>query len=206
MKMYTRLFAVGLTFAAANAPADVYRCTTATGDIAYQDVPCHADASELRIEGLEELALTAEQSAAIKEEADRLRLKDRELADRLARESDSRRQAAARQPPAYQDGSRYSPPPPATVTEVIPYPAYNSGVWRAGVYYPPQYGAPSFPLRHYRYPDRWPQQAQPHDNHPRSPNRATHSFGNRNTNSSGAVRSHSGFGSVVVDTEVSGAP
>jgi hypothetical protein len=73
-----------------------------------------------------------------------LRQRDRELADRLERERLARLQREAEQQ------ARYAAP---AVAPTVVYPD-NYGTWRAGVYFPPYYGAPTFPIRPGGYPDR----------------------------------------------------
>jgi hypothetical protein len=132
-------------FAPPSVHADVYKCTNAGGLVTYQDEPCQNSRSEKKIV-IEPTATSADELAAAREAAAALRQQDKELAERLQRDTESLRELAAATPPPI-----YAEPEPVDDTRdtdrAIIYP-YQPGVWRAGVYYPPQYGHPY----DYRYP------------------------------------------------------
>ncbi len=119
------------------AHGQAYKCKAGDGSVTYQDAPCRAGSSESVVDVPEPLPVSPEDAAAMEKAREDLRQRDRELADRLERERLARLQREA------DEQARYaaSTPAPAMV-----YPD-ELGVWRAGVYFPPYYGAPTFPIR-----------------------------------------------------------
>lgn len=123
--------------------ADVYKCTMAGGLVTYQDVPCIDARAEEKLP-LAPVPASAEELAAARESAAALRQQDKELAERLQRDAESRRELAAVTPPP-----SYSTPAPledyrdSDRTVLLPYQPVG-GVWRAGMYYPN--GVPAYPI------------------------------------------------------------
>jgi hypothetical protein len=147
--------------------ADVYKCTMASGLVTYQDVPCTNARAEEKLP-LAPLPTSAEELAAARESAAALRQQDKELAERLQRDAESRRELAAVTPPP-----TYSAPAPVEEyrdsdrTVLLPYQPVG-GVWRDGVYYPN--GVPTYPL--VRGDDYYGRPRHDHDYRPPSgPNR-----------------------------------
>ncbi|MFO1435026.1 MAG: DUF4124 domain-containing protein [Gammaproteobacteria bacterium] len=135
----TTLLAV--TLASTGVVAEVFKCTNAKGVITYQDIPCASGHTEERID-LSATTSTAEQSESVKAALEALRKQDEALAERLQRDSESRRELAARTP-----APTYTNPSPSddsysrdSSTVWVPYEQPIG--WRAGIYYPPQYHHP----------------------------------------------------------------
>jgi Ni/Co efflux regulator RcnB len=138
----TAVFATALLAALlgpARVAAEVFKCTNAEGVTTYQDIACKAGNTEERID-LSATTSSAEQSEAVRAATEALRKQDQALAERLQRESESRRELAARTPaPTYASPKAsdvdYSRDSGYVWTPYQP----STGVWRNGVYYPPFY-------------------------------------------------------------------
>jgi hypothetical protein len=139
------------------ASGQAYKCKAADGSVTYQDTPCRAGSSESVVDVPEPRPVSPEDAAAMEKAREDLRERDRELADRLERERLARLQREA------EEQARYAASSPAAPTVVYPD---ELGVWRAGVYFPPYYGAPTFPIRPGRHPGRgWPPPFDPDHGH-----------------------------------------
>ena len=180
-----RLFIFSAVLATLGVPsaavADVYKCKAADGTVTYQDSPCRAGSVESVVDVVEGRALSPDESAAMDKASEDLRQRDRELADRLERERLARLQHEA------EEQARYAAP---AVAPAVVYPE-SYGVWRGGLYFPPDYGAPTFPIRRRGYRDHgWQPPMYPPPGHGPSPGHDHHRP--RQSLGGGSDRSHGG--------------